>query len=154
MNDAERVASYRRLMVGRGGKHSESLRRMRVAKFGMASSSGFLAVLGLLAVVMVFNSGFGHLTDGQSYVTGQMSRAVSMGGRRSDVGRARERPFLLIAPLHASARIVPSNSGRVFAWPTHGTSTYQRAARMARQGDPEAQRFVSRLGDVNPFDAQ
>jgi hypothetical protein len=103
---------------------------------------------------MVVNSGFGDLTDGQSYVTGQMSREVSMGGQRSDVGRARERPFLLIARLRASARVVPSNSGRVFAWPTHGTSTYQRAARMARQGDPEAQRFISRLGDVNPFDAQ
>ena len=82
-----------------------------------------------------------------------VSRSID-GRPRSDVGRARERPFLLIAPLHASARVVPSNSGRVFAWPTHGTSTYQRAARMARQGDPEAQRFVSRLGDVNPFDAQ
>jgi hypothetical protein len=116
---------------------------MRVAKFGTASFSGVLAVLGLLAVVMVVNSGFG-----------QMSREVSMGGQRSDVGRARERPFLLIARLRASARVVPSNSGRVFAWPTRGTSTYQRAARMARQGDPEAQRFISRLGDVNPFDAQ
>jgi len=116
---------------------------MRVAKFGAASFSGVRAVLGLLAVVMVVNSGFG-----------QMSREVSMGGQRSDVGRARERPFLLIARLRASARVVPSNSGRVFAWPTHGTSTYQRAARMARQGDPEAQRFISRLGDVNPFDAQ
>ena len=126
---------------------------MRVAKFGAASFSGVLAVLGLL-VVMVVNAGFGDLTDGQSYVTAQVSREVSMGGQRSDVGRARERPFLLIARLRASARVVPSNSGRVFAWPTHGTSTYQRAARMARQGDPEAQRFVSRLGDVNPFDAQ
>ena len=154
MNDAERFASYRPLMVGRGGRHSESLRRVRVAKFGAASFSGVLAVLGLLAVVMVVNSGFGDLTDGQSYVTAQVSREVSMGGQRSDVGRARERPFLLIARLRASARVVPSNSGRVFAWPTHGTSTYQRAARMARQGDPEAQRFVSRLGDVNPFDAQ
>ena len=126
---------------------------MRVAKFGTASFSGVLAVLGLL-VVMVVNAGFGDLTDGQSDVTAQVSREVSMGGQRSDVGRARERPFLLIARLRASARVVPSNSGRVFAWPTHGTSTYQRAARMARQGDPEAQRFVSRLGDVNPFDAQ
>ena len=102
---------------------------MSVAKFGRASFSGVLTLLGLLAVVMVANSGLNDLTDGRSYVTRQ-------------------------APLHSSAPVVPSHSSRLFAWPTHGTSTYQRAARMARQGDPEAQRFVSRLGDVNPFDAQ
>jgi hypothetical protein len=98
---------------------------------------------------MVANSGFGDLTG-----TREMSHAVSMRGERSDVGHQRERRFLLIAPLRASARVVPSNSSRVFAWPTDDTSTYQRAARMARQGDPEAQRFVSRESDIHPFDAQ
>ncbi len=127
---------------------------MSVAKFGRASFSGVLTLLGLLAVVMVANSGLNDLTDGRSYVTKQMSREVSMGGQRSDVGWVRDRRFALIAPLHSSAPVVPSNSSRLFAWPTHGTSTYERAARMARHGDPEAQRFVSRESDINPFDAQ
>jgi hypothetical protein len=125
-----------------------------VATFGKASFSGVLAFLGLLAVFMVANSGFSDLTDGRRYVTGQVSREVSMRGQRSDVGHVRHRRFAPIAPLRASARVVPSNSSRLFAWPTYGTSTYQRAARMARHGDPEARRFVGRESDVNPFDVQ
>jgi hypothetical protein len=137
VHDAPRVAPYRRLMVGRGGKLVGGYSRLGVAKFGNASFSGVLPFLGLLALVMVANSGFSDLKDGRSYVTGPLTREVLMRGPRSDV---------------ASGRVVPSNGGRVFAWPTHGTSTYQRAARMARHGDPEAQRFVGRESDVNPFD--
>jgi hypothetical protein len=42
----------------------------------------------------------------------------------------------------------------VFAWPSHATSTYRRAARMARHGDPEARMFVGGESDINPFDVQ
>jgi hypothetical protein len=56
-----------------------------------------------------------------------------------------------IAPLRASAPVVPSDGAR-FAWPSRGTRAYQRAARMARHGDPEARTFVRGESDVNPFD--
>jgi hypothetical protein len=129
VNDAQRVAPYRRLMVGRGGKLVEGYSRL----------PGVLPFLGLLALVMFANCGFSDLRDGRSDVTGPTIREVLLGGPRRDV---------------ASGRVVPANGGRVFAWPTHGTSTYQRAARMAREGDPEAQRFVSRESDINPFDVR
>ncbi len=67
-------------------------------------------------------------------------------------GRTRHRRFApRRVPLRAS---VPANSSRFFfVWPTLGTSTYERAAGMARHGDPEAQSFVSGQSDVNPFGA-
>lgn len=65
--------------------------------------------------------------------------------------RTRDRVF---APQPARARVVSRHSDRLFVWPTQGTSTFQRAARMARHGDPEAQSFVSGLSDINPFGAQ
>jgi hypothetical protein len=66
-------------------------------------------------------------------------------------GRTHDRRSAPRVPLRAS---VPSNSNRVFVWPTHGTSTYKRAAGMASHGDPEAKSFVSGRSDINPFDAR
>jgi len=116
--------------------------------------SGVIALLGLLVVVMVANSGLSDLADGRSDVTRQTGRDVPMRGPRSDGGHVRDRRFDPVAPLRADARVVPSNTSRLFAWPTLGTSAYQRAVRMARHGDPEARRFVGRESDINPFDLQ
>jgi hypothetical protein len=68
-------------------------------------------------------------------------------------GQRRDGRFSPLVPLRASAHAVPATRDR-FAWPTQGTATYQRAARMARHGDPEAQSFVGSRSDINPFDAQ
>jgi hypothetical protein len=127
-------------MVAPGGTHSRF--------------SGVIALLGLLAVLVVANSGFSDLTDGRGDVTRQTSRDVSARGPRSDGRHARDRRFDPVALLRADARAVPSNTGRVFVWPTRGTSASQRAVRMARHGDPEARRFVGRESDINPFDVQ
>jgi hypothetical protein len=70
------------------------------------------------------------------------------------VGRTRDRRFAPRVFLRANAPAVPATGNRVFVWPTHGTATYQRAARMALHGDPEAQSFVSGRSDINPFDAR
>jgi hypothetical protein len=59
-----------------------------------------------------------------------------------------------MTPLRAGGPVVPSHRSRLFVWPSHRTSTYRHAARMARHGDPEAQMFVSGASDINPFDAR
>jgi hypothetical protein len=69
-------------------------------------------------------------------------------------GRTRTRRLAPRVFLRAGAPAVPATGNHVFVWPTHGTATYQRAARMALHGDPEAQSFVSGQSDINPFDAQ
>jgi hypothetical protein len=68
-------------------------------------------------------------------------------------GHRRDRRFAPRVPLRAGAPAVLAIGNR-FSWPTKGTATYHRAARMARGGDPEAQRFVGSQSDINPFDAQ
>jgi hypothetical protein len=154
VNDAERVASYRRVMVCRGGKHSEGCPGgLSMAKLGTASRSGVLRFLGLLAVVVVANSWFGGVSEGRSAVTGQVPRAVAVRAEHKDVGRMRNGRSARVAPLHARTSVVPFN-GSLFAWPSRGTPTYQRAVRMARHGDPEARMFVGGQTDINPFDVQ
>jgi hypothetical protein len=69
-------------------------------------------------------------------------------------GRTRARRLAPRVFLRAGAPAVPATGNHVFVRPTHGTATYQRAARMALHGDPEAQGFVSGQSDINPFDAQ
>jgi hypothetical protein len=103
-------------------------------KPGTASPAGVLPFFGLLAVAMVVaNSGWG-VAEGRSALPAP--------------------PFPSVAPLRAGTPVGPVNRSRLFAWPSHGTSTYQRAARMARHGDPEARMFVGGESDVNPFDAR
>jgi hypothetical protein len=72
----------------------------------------------------------------------------------SDQQDVRSGRFASNAPLRAGAPVASSNRSRVFAWPSHATSTYRRAARMARHGDPEAGMFVGGKSDINPFDVQ
>ena len=122
---------------------------MSMAKLGTASRSGVLTFLRLLAVVVVANSWFGDVSEGRSAVTGQASRAVAARAEHKGVGRMRNGR----SALHASAPVVPFNSS-LFAWPSRGTPTYQRAVRMARHGDPEARMFVGGETDINPFDVQ
>jgi hypothetical protein len=97
----------------------------------MVGREAVLEALGLLAVVMA-----------------AATPAVSV---MTDVRGGR---FASIAPLRAGAPVARSNRSRVFAWPSHATSTYRRAARMARHGDPEARMFVGGESDINPFDVQ
>jgi hypothetical protein len=52
---------------------------MNIAKFGKAAFSGVLTFLGSIAVVMVANTGFGDLTDGQ-WVSAVVLGLASAGG--------------------------------------------------------------------------
>ena len=152
MNDAKPVLSYGRVMVGRGGTHSGRVsQRANGAKLGSAARTKALALLGLLAAFTLVLSAWSDVAQGRSAVAGRRTHVVSV---RSDVGHVARMPFALRAPARVSAPVVPSSRSRFFAWPAPGTSTYQRAARMARGGDPEARMFVGGESDINPFDAR
>ena len=122
-------------MVGRGDTHS---------------GSGFRRFLGLLALLVVVTAGWSDTAEGRIDSTGQMSRAVSIRAERTD---ARSGCLASVASLRAGLP-APLDRGRVFAWPSRGSSTCRRATRMARHGDPEARKFVGGDSDVNPFGVQ
>ena len=154
MNDAKPVVSYRRVMVGRGGTHSGRVsQRASGAKLGSAARTKALALLGLLAVVTLALSAWSDVAQGRSAVADRRTHAVSVRPGVDDIGQVARRPYAFRAPARVSAPVVPSSRSRLFAWPAPGTSTYQRAARMARVGDPEARMFVGGESDINPFDA-
>ena len=154
MNDAECVGSYRRPMAGRSGRHSETSRRTSVATLGRAPLTRVLRCAGLLAVAVVAaNSEPAAATGERSPVTAMVSRAVPTRAEPGAAGHRRSGRFAPVARLRAGASVVPSNRSRWFEWPARGTPMYQRAARMARHGDPEARMFVGGESDINPFDA-
>jgi hypothetical protein len=146
VNDAKRVCSYTRLM-------NEAAKRMLVAAVALSA----------LAAVLV-SSAQGRIPEGtgtevmsQTVVAPVVVPYLSQGigvDPSLFAGRTRTRRLAPRVFLRAGAPAVPATGNHVFVWPTHGTATYQRAARMALHGDPEAQGFVSGQSDINPFDAQ
>jgi hypothetical protein len=122
-------------MVGRGDRRS---------------GFGFRTLLGLLALLVVATSGWSDTAQGRIDSSGQMSRAVSMTSERSDACGG---CLASVASLRAGMPVL-LDRGRVFAWPSRGSSTCRRATRMARHGDPEARKFVGGESDVNPFDVR